>query len=212
MLGLAAGLMLGGPAPVLAEELRLHAVFGDRAVLSVGEERALVPVGEIGPGGVRVLRTRPGAAWVEIDGEERELRVQPRPAPARPDASGAGGAEVRVHRDSRGEHALTAGMDGVAVTVVVDPQADSVLLRATDAARVGIDPDAGRSVRIRDEHGTRQGRRVRLEHVQVGGLRRAGVSAIVLPDRDLARSRLGRSFLEHFAVDAEGEALVIREP
>lgn len=206
-----AWLVLAWPAPLAAEELRLHAVFGDRAVLSVGDERAVVASGETGPGGVRVLRTRPGAAWVELDGEQRELRVQPRVAPPRPDTSAKEAAEVRVHRDSRGDHALTAGLNGIAVTLVVDLQADSVLLRATDAERAGIDADQGRSVRIRDAQGTRHGQRVRIDEVRVGALQRAGVSAIVLPDQDLPRSRLGRSFLEHFAVEADGDALVIRE-
>ena len=204
-------LVLGWPAPLAAGELRLHAVFGDRAVLSLGDERAVVAAGETGPGGVRVLRTRPGVAWVEIDGEQRELRVQPRAVPARPSAQDAGGSEVRVYRDSRGDHALTAGLNGIAVTLVVDLQADSVLLRATDAERAGIDADQGRSVRIRDAQGTRHGQRVRIDEVRVGALQRAGVSAIVLPDQDLPRSRLGRSFLEHFAVEADGDALVIRE-
>ncbi|WP_017941221.1 MULTISPECIES: TIGR02281 family clan AA aspartic protease [unclassified Thioalkalivibrio] len=209
-MSLAAWLVLGWPAPLAAEELRLHAVFGDRAVLSLGDERAVVATGETGPGGVRVLRTRPGVAWVEIDGEQRELRVEPRRTPARPDAPREGDAEIRVHRDSRGDHALTAGLNGVAVTVVVDPEVDSVLLRATDAERAGIDPDQGRSVRFRDARGTRHGQRVRIGEVQVGGLHRSGVSAIVLSDRDLPRSRLGRSFLEHFVVETDGDALVIR--
>ncbi|MGM0552640.1 MAG: retropepsin-like aspartic protease family protein [Pseudomonadota bacterium] len=206
-----AWLVLGWPAPLAAEELRLHAVFGDRAVLSVGDKRAVVASGEAGPGGVRVLRTRPGAAWVEIDGEQHELRVQPRAAPARPDASATEAAAVRVHRDSRGEHALTVGLNGIAITLAVDPQMDAVLLRATDAERAGIDADQGRSVRLRGEHGTRRGQRVRIEQVRVGALQRAEVSAIVLPDRDLPRSRLGRSFLEHFVVETDGDALVIRQ-
>ncbi|WP_019567960.1 TIGR02281 family clan AA aspartic protease [Thioalkalivibrio sp. ALMg13-2] len=210
-MSLVAWLVLGWPAPLAAEELRLHAVFGDRAVVSLGDERAVVATGETGPGGVRVLRTRPGAAWVEIDGEQRELRVEPRRTPARPDAPREGDAEIRVHRDSRGDHALTAGLNGVAVTVVVDPEVDSVLLRATDAERAGIDPDAGRSVRIRGAYGTRHGQRVRIGQVQIGSLRRAGVSAIILPDADLPRSRLGQSFLEHFALEPDGDALLIRE-
>ncbi len=208
---LLAWLLLGWPSPLPAEELRLHAVFGDRAVLSRGDERAVVAAGETGLGGVRVLRTRPGAAWVEVDGERRELRVQPRPAPAGPEPSAGEAAAVRVHRDSRGDHAVTAGLNGTAVTLVVDPQADSVLLRASDAGRAGIEPDQGRSVRFRDARGTRHGQRVRIDQLQVGGLRRAGVSAIVLPDGDLPRSRLGRSFLEHFAVERDGDALVIRD-
>ncbi|WP_018876179.1 MULTISPECIES: TIGR02281 family clan AA aspartic protease [unclassified Thioalkalivibrio] len=199
------------PLGVAAEELRLHAVFGERAVVSVGDERAVVSTGDTGPGGMRVLRTGPGMALVEYRGEQRELRVQPRPAPARPDPSAGEAGAVRVHRDSRGDHAVTAGLNGTAVTLVVDPQADSVLLRASDAGRVGIDPDQGRSVRFRDELGTRHGQRVRIDQLQVGGLRRAGVSAIVLPDGDLPRSRLGRSFLEHFAVERDGDALVIRD-
>ncbi|WP_018951022.1 TIGR02281 family clan AA aspartic protease [Thioalkalivibrio sp. AKL12] len=203
--------MLWWPASVAAEELRLHAVFGDRAVLSVGDERAVVSTGESGPGGVRVLRTRPGAALVEYGGRQHELRVQQRAAPARPIGPAEGGGEVRVHRDSRGEHALTAGVNGTAVTVVVDAQADSVLLRETDAEQAGIDADQGRSVRIRDARGTQHGQRVRIEQLQVGALRRSGVSAIVLPDDALPRSRLGRSFLEHFAVETDGDAVVIRE-
>ncbi|WP_196800588.1 TIGR02281 family clan AA aspartic protease [Thioalkalivibrio sp. ALJ16] len=197
------------PAALAEADLRLHAVFGDRAVLSVDGERGVVAPGETGPGGVRVLRTSPGAALVEYRGERHELRV--RPATAGAAAPSAGGAELRVHRDSRGDHAVTAGVNGTAITLVVDRDADSVLLRAADAERAGIDPGAGRSVRIQREHGYVHGQRVRIERLQVGGLRQTGVTAIVLPDAALPRSRLGRSFLEHFEVVADGDALVIRE-
>nr|WP_026340533.1 TIGR02281 family clan AA aspartic protease [Thioalkalivibrio sp. ALJT] len=202
--------MLALPPAVLAEPgLRLHAVFGERAVLSVDGERAVIAPGETGPGGLQVLRTRPGAALVQYRGERHELRV--RPAATGLAASSAGGVELRVHRDSRGDHAVTAGVNGIAITLVVDRGVDSVLLRAADAERAGIDPDTGRSVRIQREHGYVHGQRVRIERLQVGALRQAGVTAIVLPDAVLPRSRLGRSFLEHFEVTAAGDALVIRE-
>lgn len=209
-IGLVGVLVFWLPLGAAADELRLHAVFGDRAVVSVGDERAVVSTGETGPGGVRVLRTSPGAALVEYRGAQRELRVE-RAGPVRPVVPMPGGAEVRVYRDSRGDHALTAGINGTAITLVMDPEADSVLLRASDAERVGLDGSDGRSVRIRRAHGTVHGQRVRIEALQVGGLRRTGVSAIILPDAELSRSLLGQSFLEHFEVATDGEALVIRE-
>ncbi len=193
----------------VAGELRLHAVFGERAVLSLGEERAVVAAGETGLGGVRVLRTSPGAAVVEFRGQRHELRVGRVRSATR--SAPAAEAAVRVHRDSRGEHALTAGVDGVAVTFVVDPDLASVLLRASDAARAGLDPAAGQSVPVRRAAGIVHGQRLRVDRLEFGGLRRESVSVIVLPDSALPRSRLGQGFLEAFVVEHDGAALVIRE-
>lgn len=193
----------------MADELRLHAVFGERAVLSLGEERAVVAAGETGPGGVRVLRTSPGVAVVEFRGHRRELRAGRVHSATR--SAPVAEAAVRVHRDSAGEHALTAGVNGVAVTFVVDLDLAGILVRASDAARAGLDPTAGRSVRVRRATGILHGQRLWVDRLEFGGLRRDAVSVIVLPDSALPRSRLGQGFFDAFVVEHDGEALVIRE-
>lgn len=197
-------------APVSAEDWQLHAVFGNQAVLSVGGERALVGEGETGPGGVRVLRISGNRAVVERAGERRELQVERRPRGAGAPQADRRGAGVTVHRDSSGEHAVTGGVNGQAVTFVMDPGAEAVLLRERDARRADLDLERGESVRVERERGTVEGRSLRIDRLQLGHLARDDVPAIVLADDDLPRSRLGQAFLDAFDVEFDGGAYTIR--
>ncbi len=196
--------------PISAEDWQLHAVFGNQVVLSVDGERALVGEGETGPGGVRVLRISGSGAVVERAGERRELQVERRPRGAGAPQVDRRGAGVSVHRDSAGEHAVTGGVNGQAVTFVIDPEAEWVLLRERDARRAGLDPDRGESVRVERARGRIEGRSLRVDRLQLGHLARDDVPVIVLADEDLPRSRLGQAFLDAFEVEFDGGAYTIR--
>ncbi len=203
-------------APLSAGEITVHAVFDGQAVISVDGERAVVAEGESGPGGVRVLQAGGGRVQVEFAGETRWLD---RGAGASRGGvtGGAGGAAgkavgpgVTVYTDSRGVHSLTVGVNGRAITMEVDREAESVMLRERDAERVGVDADAGNTVHLRTERGRVNARRVTLDEVRVGGIRRSGVSAVIVPDDHIHRARLGRTFLDRVEVEPSGDALILR--
>ena len=192
--------------------IRLHAVFGDQAVLAVGEERAVVARGEVGPGGLRVLAVEPARVQVELDGARQWLSVEPRRGSSGVDRQSAEAetAAVRIHPDSRGRLTATVGVNGRAITMEVDREAESVMLRERDAERAGVDADAGNTVHLRTERGRVTARRVTLDEVRVGGIRRSGVSAVIVPDDHIHRARLGRTFLDRVEVEPSGDALILR--
>ncbi|WP_369774148.1 TIGR02281 family clan AA aspartic protease [Thioalkalivibrio sp. ALR17-21] len=208
---------------VAAADITVHAVFDGRAVLSVDGERAVVAEGESGPGGVRVLQAGGGRVQVEFAGETRWLER----GAGEPASTGAGDADsadgeaagrereaadpgITVYPDSRGVHSLTVGVNGRAITMEVDREAESVMLRERDAERAGVDADAGNTVHLRTERGRVNARRVTLDEVRVGGIRRSGVSAVIVPDDHIHRARLGRTFLDRVEVEPSGDALILR--
>ncbi|WP_018934962.1 TIGR02281 family clan AA aspartic protease [Thioalkalivibrio sp. ALJ24] len=200
---------------VVSADVEVHAVFDGQAVISVDGERALVNEGEAGPGGLRLLQTGSGRVQVEHEGEtlwlERGGAAGSRTAGgSRSGEESASGPGVSVHPDSRGRLTATVGVNGRAITMEVDREAESVMLRERDAERAGVDADAGSTVHLRTDRGRVDARRVTLDEVRVGSIRRSGVSAVIVPDDHIPRAVMGQTFLDRVEVESSGDALILR--
>lgn len=91
---------------------------------------------------------------------------------------------------------LTARIDGRAIDFIVDTGATLVILRESDAARVGIRPSrADYTATISTANGKIKAAPANLERIDVGGITVHDVRALVLPDDALSRNLLGMSFL-----------------
>jgi aspartyl protease family protein len=121
-------------------------------------------------------------------GPVRQAAVQPRP----PTTS----RSLTVDGDRRGHFKIEARIDGRYLDFIVDTGASLVVLRESDAARVGIRPmPRDYNASVSTANGRIKAARTTLDRVELGGITVYDVRALVLPDEVLAQNLLGVSFL-----------------
>ena len=109
---------------------------------------------------------------------------------------GAGG-EVIVNRRLGGEFVVPATVEGTRVAMLFDTGASTVVLRAEDAAKVGLDTRALKfDVDVVTANGSASAAEVVLDRVAVGPIVARNVAALVARKGALGQSLLGMSFLE----------------
>lgn len=118
---------------------------------------------------------------------------------------------VEVPRAADGHYYLTLTIDGVSVPFMVDTGASGMVLAASDAERLGIDPD---SLMYLGEASTANGvvrtARVTLTSVELGPFRNANFGAFVT-EGELEQSLLGMDYLGQFRMEFDGGKLVLRQ-
>jgi aspartyl protease family protein len=107
------------------------------------------------------------------------------------------GGEVIVNRRLGGEFIVPAKVDGTPVSFIFDTGASTVVLRAQDAAKVGID-DAGLEfdAPVVTANGAAMAATTRIDKISVGPIVVRNVRALVAKPGALSESLLGMSFLE----------------
>lgn len=95
-----------------------------------------------------------------------------------------------------GHYPVEARIEGRLVDFIVDTGASLVILRESDAARIGIRPmRSDYTATVSTANGKIKAARASLDRVEVGGITVENVQALVLPDEALWKNLLGMSFL-----------------
>ncbi|MDC7786028.1 TIGR02281 family clan AA aspartic protease [Rhodoplanes sp. TEM] len=130
-------------------------------------------------------------------------------APATP----AGGyRSLTLRKDDRGHFQTEASLDGRRVSVLVDTGASVIALRASDAARLGVRPQArDYTARVTTANGTVMAAPTEIGRVDVGGIVVHHVAALVLPDEALSQNLLGMSFLSRVRFEHHGGRLMLEQ-
>ena len=109
---------------------------------------------------------------------------------------GAGGAVI-VNRRLGGEFVVPATIAETRIAMLFDTGASTVVLRAEDAAKVGLDTRALKfDVDVVTANGSASAAEVVLDRVAVGPIVARNVAALVARKGALGQSLLGMSFLE----------------
>lgn len=119
---------------------------------------------------------------------------------------------VRIRRSSRGPFVARTKVNGAEFTMLVDTGASSVVLKAADAERAGIDVRALKfTIAVDTANGLTFCAAVRLREIAVGDIIYQGVEALVAQPGDLKESLLGMSFLKRLrSYDFSGDFLTLR--
>ena len=196
--------LLAGPAH--AAQVALAGVLGSKALLVVGSSapRALAP-GESHMG-VKLLSVGGDGAMIEVDGQQRQLRL------GAPVSVGGSGASRRVvlTPDGRGHYLQQGQINGRTAMFMVDTGASTVAMGQADAERMDIDFRKGKSVGFRTANGSAQGWQVKLDSVRLGGIELFGIDAIVTP-QPMPYVLLGNSFLSEVHMTRDAQQMVLEK-
>lgn len=123
----------------------------------------------------------------------------------------ASGETARIRKEADGHFWTTAYVNSMPVRFLVDTGATSVVLTASDARMIGIDPrDLPRRASVMTAAGKVDAGVVTLGRIEIEGLRADDVDAVVMDD-SLQHSLLGMSFLNEFSHwEATRDSIVIR--
>lgn len=108
----------------------------------------------------------------------------------------ASGRSMTIPRDARGHFQVDANLNGRRLDFIVDTGASVVVVRETDAARLGIHLlPRDYTATVSTANGNIKAARAQFDSVEVGGIRIFDVAGLVLPDEALKENLLGLSFL-----------------
>nr|WP_296748851.1 retropepsin-like aspartic protease [Thioalkalivibrio sp.] len=195
-------------APLLAREPMLLGVFPDRVLVEIDGQRHVLMMGADATEGVRLLSsdTRTGTAWLEIQGERRQVTSVRRTEGA---SRGDSVAQARVYPDASGALTAAGSINGHAVRFLVDTDTPITTLGAGEARRLGIAYARGDLTQTRTAAGLSFGYRVMLDQVRIGGIVLDDVEAVVLQSDAPRLPVLGASFLNRVQVQRQGRALLL---
>jgi len=121
---------------------------------------------------------------------------------AAPQAAGTGEAMLQaasateLKADTRGHFIVQAEINGRDIWVMVDTGATAVALSYEDAREAGLKPGSlDFNIPINTANGVGMAARVKLDRVEIDGVRVYDVDGVVLPEGALHGSLLGMSFL-----------------
>ncbi len=204
VLALAAGLAAGASH---AADVAVAGLFAGRAVLVVdGGAPQTVKVGGRTREGIVLKATTSTAATLEHDGRVFVARVGEQVA----SSAGTAASEISLQADGGGHFFSSARINGVAVNALVDTGATLVAMGRNEAVRLGIDYRAGTMGRSATANGLATIWKVRLDTVELGGVRVLGVDAAV-HETDLPVVLLGMSFLNRMDWRREGDRLLLKK-
>jgi len=123
-----------------------------------------------------------------------------------------GGRTVRLEGDRNGQFRVDARVDGRSIDFLVDTGAFAVVIRESDAARLGIFPRASEYTgRSQTANGIAKYARARLNRVEVNGIIVRDVDAAVMADESLKMNLLGMTFLSRVKFSHDRGRLVLEQ-
>jgi len=185
--------------------VKVIALFTDKALLQVDGEQKVVSKGETFSG-VFLQSASGRGAVVVIDGETRKLGLN---------QSIAGNfkkrevVKLRITPDARGMYFTKGRINGKSTGFLVDTGATNVTLSGRKAKSLNIDFKKGVSTRAQTASAVVLAWQVRLDTVEVGGIRLNNVEAIVIDGEHPFEVLLGNSFLRHTRMEQAGSVLEI---
>lgn len=202
--------LLLAPGLAAAADVAVVGLFANKAVVVIngGKPRTL-SVGETTPEGVRLISADSESATFEIDGKRETLMPGQHGAITTTAPPRSERKKVVLTSDSRGHFFTVGSINGVSTRFMVDTGATTVALSSDEAKRTGVNYLAGRKVLTQTANGVVPVYRVRLDAVDIGGIKLANIDAIVIEGGRLPVALLGMSFLNRMEMRRDGDMLML---
>ncbi|HEY8567919.1 MAG TPA: TIGR02281 family clan AA aspartic protease [Microbulbifer sp.] len=199
--------LLALPQLVVAQQVRLQAIFGTSAMFEIDGRQRLLKSGKSSPEGVKLLSVTSDYALVQIQGREQKLTLA---SPVAASYATVDRAEVRLNPDSRGHYNTTAWINGHRVNVMVDTGATSIAFNYPTAKSLGLDLARAQPMTVSTASGMARAYRLQLSSVTIGGITVHNVEATVLGNDFPQVTLLGNSFLSRVDMQQQDGLLLLR--
>ncbi|MBU0499951.1 MAG: TIGR02281 family clan AA aspartic protease [Gammaproteobacteria bacterium] len=197
-------------APVqAAPEMRVLALFKDKAMLEIDGNRRLLVKDTPSPEGVLLISSNGLKAVVAVGGEQFTLTPQMRIGSG---YKAARSREIRIVRDNSGHFRTQGTINGQPVAFLVDTGATGVAMSEPQARRLGIPFELeGKPMLTQTASGVAEAYSITLDSVSVGEIRQRNVRGVVVRGSSPTQVLLGMSFLNNLEMRNQGNLMVLIE-
>lgn len=197
--------MTAGAGVCFAAEVMVEGLFNNAAMLRIDGNRKLLRRGETF-GGVTLVSATAEEAVVEVGGKRHSLGMSRRIGTTYQEPAGR---EVRIPRNPQLQYITFANINGRRMPVMVDTGANIVAMNVAHAVNLGIDYTAGQPSVVTTAGGVARAWQVRLDFVDIAGIRVDHVDASVLDGAHPRTILLGMTYLRHVKIEEDAGVLVL---
>ena len=192
------------------EQLTLHALFKNKAIVLIDGARRVMNQGDTSPEGVKLVAvdTNSEEATVEVNGRREVLRLGMVVS-----AFGGGGRSgVTLYAEPNGYFFAEGSINGTPIRFLVDTGATSIAINSQQAERIGIDYKRhGKAGFAGTAGGVVRMYAVKLNTVEVGGIKLHNIDAGVIEGSYPREALLGMSFLGRLDMKRDGEKMELTQ-
>ena len=176
-----------------ASTVQVKALFKNAALLKVDGHQKLVKAGQTFAG-VRLVEANAQRAIVELDGGRLQLDLS---TAISGQYQKPGKQEITIPINQQRQYITNAEINGIRAKVLVDTGANVVAINSAHARQIGLNYKKGQPSRVSTASGVVPAYRVKLDSVEVNGIRVNHVQASVIEGNFPQDILLGMSFLQH---------------
>ena len=203
--------LLIGPMAQAYDKITLYALFENKAILMVDEQRRVLSVSQTSPEGITLVSTDTvdEMAEIEFEGRRQQLRLGI--------ISGSSSTEtkndsVTLWAKSDGHFHADGAINGTGVRFLVDTGATSIAMSSRTADRIGLNyKSLGKAGFASTASGVVSIYYLKLTSVQIGSIKLYNVDAGVIEGNHPNEILLGMSFLGQLNMRQEGDKLVLKK-
>jgi aspartyl protease family protein len=194
-------------APALAMNIKVIALFTDKAMLKIDGEQKIISKGETFKG-VKLISASGRGAVVSIDGKQRKLDMN---QSIQGNFKSAERKKSRIYPDSLGMYFVEGRINGHATPFLVDTGATYVTMSSRHARKVGVDYRKGSRSYSQTATETVPVWQVHLRSITVGGIKMNNIEASVIEGSQPDTVLLGNSFLSRTQIQRKGTVMELHK-
>lgn len=191
---------------VSAQQVRVEALFPDKALLSIDGTSRVLKVGQTSRDGVTLVAADSEQAIIRVGDRQQALRIGQHIGGYR-----AQDPQLTLARDAIGMYRTPGRINGQQVQFLVDTGATKVAMSGVLAQELGISVEGLQRYTVVTAGGERPAYQVLLEDVSVGDITLYAVEAVVLEGAYPDEVLLGMSFLNRVSLEYQGSILTIKK-
>ncbi len=191
-----------------APDVRVIALFADKAMISINGKNTVMNKGDVVQGVTLISATGRSATLRMPDGRAQTLTLNQSIGSAYKKPSHR---KVTVFSGDNGMFMTSGLINGRSIRFILDTGASFISMSSHQAEQLHIAYKNGRRGLVQTASSTVPVWHIVLDRVKVGGISVANVEAVVLPGNSPPRALLGMSFLKHVKLRRNGSAMTIEQ-
>tara|TARA_R110002096_G_scaffold10634_5_gene40674 strand:+ start:548 stop:1165 length:618 start_codon:yes stop_codon:yes gene_type:complete len=193
-----------------APHIEVIALFENKAMLHIDQDRVLISVGEVTEHGIMLVSADAHGAVIEVDGVRRKYLLG-NVVRTTNDSEAISEPEILVYQGTDTMFRTTGSMNGYPVNFLVDTGASSIAMSSEQAKRLGINYKLdGQPTWVSTASGVERAVTVNIDKVTISGITIRSVEGLVIEGSEPSTPLLGMSYLNRFSIINDGNLMRLK--